>query len=264
MSRAKRRRPAPWPEARHALGILVRASDVDSNWSKTRPLAVGRPPRRAALLRVRACRRRRALVVGRPDPPCGARPRSAVRGRPAPAAAAAAARRRRRRLLGTWRRRQRAARRGVPRRRSAGAEGDASSVQRALSERRARAQGGCRDRRRRHGAAIGRGQARGERGSGCAYPCGTQRGKHARAQTQAHYKQEEGKGGTRRVERRWQRRVRSSDELSGGERLKQRSGGAKMDARAVVDAEAVVLTELKSGRNSEKLANALSLLTALQ
>ncbi len=34
-------------------------------------------------------------------------------------------------------------------------------------------------------------------------------------------------------------------------------GGAKMDARAVV------LEELKSGRNSEKLANGLSLLTSL-
>jgi hypothetical protein len=48
-----------------------------------------------------------------------------------------------------------------------------------------------------------------------------------------------------------------SDELSGGERLKQRWGGAKMDARAVV------LKELKSGRNREKLANAWSLLTSL-
>jgi hypothetical protein len=52
-----------------------------------------------------------------------------------------------------------------------------------------------------------------------------------------------------------------SDELSEGERLKQRWGGRKMDARAVV------LKELKSGRrrrNSEKLANALSLLTSLE
>jgi hypothetical protein len=55
-----------------------------------------------------------------------------------------------------------------------------------------------------------------------------------------------------------------SDELSGGERLKQHWGGAKMDAEAVVDAEGVVLTELKSGRNSEKLANELSLLTSLE
>jgi hypothetical protein len=60
------------------------------------------------------------------------------------------------------------------------------------------------------------------------------------------------------VERRWQRRVRVSDEFSGGERLKQRWGGAKMDA------EAVVLKELqKKKRNIKKLANALSLLTSL-
>ncbi len=39
--------------------------------------------------------------------------------------------------------------------------------------------------------------------------------------------------------------------------MKQRWGGAKMDA------EAVVLKELKSGRNSEKFADALSLLTSL-
>jgi hypothetical protein len=59
------------------------------------------------------------------------------------------------------------------------------------------------------------------------------------------------------VERRWQRRVWLSDKFSAGERLKQRWGGAKMDA------EAVVLKELKSGRNSQKLANAMSLLTSL-
>jgi hypothetical protein len=35
------------------------------------------------------------------------------------------------------------------------------------------------------------------------------------------------------------------------------SGGAKMDAKGVV------IEELKSGRNSDKLANALSLLTSL-
>ncbi len=50
--------------------------------------------------------------------------------------------------------------------------------------------------------------------------------------------------------------------------MKQRWGGAKMDAEAVVleemDAEAVVFEELESGRNSEKLANALSLLTSLE
>jgi hypothetical protein len=36
-------------------------------------------------------------------------------------------------------------------------------------------------------------------------------------------------------------------------------GGAKMDAK-----KAVVLEELKSGRNSDKLANALSSLTTLE
>ncbi len=51
---------------------------------------------------------------------------------------------------------------------------------------------------------------------------------------------------------------RLSEEISGGERLKQRWGGAKMDA------EAVVLKELESGRNSKELANALSLLTSLK
>ncbi len=40
--------------------------------------------------------------------------------------------------------------------------------------------------------------------------------------------------------------------------MKQRWGGAKMK-----NAEAVVLKELKSGRNGDKLANALSLLTTL-
>ncbi len=39
--------------------------------------------------------------------------------------------------------------------------------------------------------------------------------------------------------------------------LKRVGGGAKMDAKAVV------LQELKSGRNSDKLASALSLLTSL-
>jgi len=147
-------------------------------------------------------------------------------------------------------------------------------VQRALSERRARAQEGCRTGAARGGLAIGRAAlarrtsatapwgvgeraahaAHATRGQRVPIACGTQRGKHARPQSQAHYKQQEG---TRRVERRWQRRARLSDELSGGERLKQRWGGAKMDAKAVV------LQELKSGRNSEKLANALSLLTSL-
>ena len=42
--------------------------------------------------------------------------------------------------------------------------------------------------------------------------------------------------------------------------MKKGWGGAKMDA---VAAKAVVLKELKSGRNSDKLENALSLLTSL-
>jgi hypothetical protein len=44
--------------------------------------------------------------------------------------------------------------------------------------------------------------------------------------------------------------------------LKKREGDAKMDAREM-DARAVVLRELKSGRNSDRLANALNLLTTL-
>jgi hypothetical protein len=66
------------------------------------------------------------------------------------------------------------------------------------------------------------------------------------------------RGEERRVERRWQRQVRFSEELAEGGRLKQRWCGAKMDAKAVV------LQQLKSGRNSDKLANALSLLTSLE
>ena len=85
---------------------------------------------------------------------------------------------------------------------------------------------------------------------------GTQRGRHARAQAQAHYKQQEGKRDTAR-EAAWQRRVRFSEEIAGGRRLKQRWGGAKMNAKKVV------LQELKRGRNSDELASALSLLTSL-
>jgi hypothetical protein len=54
-----------------------------------------------------------------------------------------------------------------------------------------------------------------------------------------------------------------SDEFSGGGALKQPCGGVKMDAKAI-KAKAVVQKELKSGRNSDKLANALSLLTSLE
>ena len=108
-----------------------------------------------------------------------------------------------------------------------------AQVQRALSERRARARGGCRDRR--HGAGwradadkrAGRARLSRtivSRGAPVApVASGTQRGKHARAQAQARDTREEGKG-TRRVERRWQRRVRFSEDFSGGRRLKQRSG----------------------------------------
>ena len=84
---------------------------------------------------------------------------------------------------------------------------------------------------------------------------GTQRGKHARAQAQAHDKEEEGKRNKARgtalaasgfSEEFWRRTV-----------FKSRVRGEKMDAAAVV------LKELKSGRNSDRLANALSLLTSL-
>jgi hypothetical protein len=60
------------------------------------------------------------------------------------------------------------------------------------------------------------------------------------------------------VEKRWKRGSRFREEFSGGRRLKQRWGGGKMDARAVV------LKELTSGRDSDKLVNALSLLTSLE
>ncbi len=72
-------------------------------------------------------------------------------------------------------------------------------------------------------------------------------------------KEPRGRPAFARGKRRWQRRDRFSEEIAGGRRLKQRWGGAKMDA------EAVVYEELKrAGRNSEKLANALSLLTSLE
>ena len=98
--------------------------------------------------------------------------------------------------------------------------------------------------------------ARGERAAHAAHAAHATRGRGVRAQAQAHDKQEEGK----RDKARGTALAASSslsDEFSGGERLNQRWGGAKMDA------EAVVLKELKSGRNSNELANALSLLTSL-
>jgi hypothetical protein len=49
-----------------------------------------------------------------------------------------------------------------------------------------------------------------------------------------------------------------SEEFSGGRREKQRWGGGKMGAKAVV------VKELKRGKNSGKLAKALSLLTSLE
>jgi hypothetical protein len=78
----------------------------------------------------------------------------------------------------------------------------------------------------------------------------TQCGKHARAQAQTRDKREEGK--------RDKARGTFSEEFSGGGRLKQSWSGAKMDA------EAIVLRELKRGRNSDRLANALSLMTSLR
>ena len=93
------------------------------------------------------------------------------------------------------------------------------------------------------------------RGRGVLVASGTQRGRHARAQAQARDKQEEGKRDTARGTA----LAASSMSFSGGGRSsKQRWGGAKMDARAVV------LKELKSGRNRGKLAKALSLLTSLE
>jgi hypothetical protein len=52
-------------------------------------------------------------------------------------------------------------------------------------------------------------------------------------------------------------RSRFREEFSGGRHLKQRLGGGKMQAKTVV------LKEVKSGRKSDKLVNALSLLTEL-
>jgi hypothetical protein len=49
-----------------------------------------------------------------------------------------------------------------------------------------------------------------------------------------------------------------SEEFSEGGRLTQFLDGAKMDDKVIV------LEELKNGRNSDELANALSLLTSLQ
>ncbi len=50
--------------------------------------------------------------------------------------------------------------------------------------------------------------------------------------------------------------------------MTQRSGGAKMDAKATVleemERKAVVLKELERGRNSNELANELSFLTSLK
>ncbi len=147
-----------------------------------------------------------------------------------------------------------------------------------MSGRRAHARGGRRNRR--HGAGgradaderEGRARSLGtprtphvvkaeaahaRRGRGVFVASRTQRGKHARAQAQAHDKEGEGERDKARGTA-LQRRVRFSEEFSGGGRLKQRRGGGKMDAKAVV------LEELKRGGNSDELVNALSLLTSLE
>ncbi len=75
-----------------------------------------------------------------------------------------------------------------------------------MSRRRARARGGSTCRDRRHGAGwrtdadaragrarLGALTAHATRGRAVPVACGTQRGKHARAQAQAHDEQEEGK-----------------------------------------------------------------------
>ena len=46
--------------------------------------------------------------------------------------------------------------------------------------------------------------------------------------------------------------------------FRRRTFEAALGAAAKMDARAVVLEELKTGRNSDKLANALSLLTTLE
>jgi hypothetical protein len=86
------------------------------------------------------------------------------------------------------------------------------------------------------------------RGRGEPVASRTQRGKHARAQARPHDKREEGK----------RDKAALAASSSGSFQEAQYSGGAKMDA------ETVVLEELKSGRNSDELANALSLLTSLE
>jgi hypothetical protein len=62
------------------------------------------------------------------------------------------------------------------------------------------------------------------RGRRVPIACGTQRGKHARAQSQAHYKQQETRGGEGQGAWNGASSVefRLSEEFSGGERLKQR------------------------------------------
>jgi hypothetical protein len=94
----------------------------------------------------------------------------------------------------------------------------------------------CRGRRSGGGTGLagGRGEARGTsalaahaalatRDRGVRVASGRQRGNHARAQGRRTTSNKRGRG-TRRVERRWQRRVRFSEDFSGGGRLKQRSG----------------------------------------
>ena len=86
---------------------------------------------------------------------------------------------------------------------------------------------------------------------------GTQRGRHARAQAQARYKLEEGKRDTAREAGSLEFGFATSRSFQEADVSSSVRDGAKMDAKAVV------LKELEKGRNSDKLANGLSLLTSL-
>ena len=96
------------------------------------------------------------------------------------------------------------------------------------------------------------------RDRGVPIASGTQRGKHACAQAQADGKREEEKRDKARGTALAASSSVFNEEISEGGRLTQRLGGAKMDAKAIV------LEELKNGRNSDEIANALSLLTSLE
>ena len=85
---------------------------------------------------------------------------------------------------------------------------------------------------------------------------GTQRGRHARAKAQAHDKQEEGKRDTAREA--------GSVEFGFARSFQEASVSSSVRDGAKMDAKAVVLKELEKGRNSDKLANGLSLLMSLE